>query len=433
MLGILALKPPSSEGGGTVTAADEAAYRTPAFRTLKRKLHRAFLDRMREGTFASNDEEQVRAEFTELLREEGMKDMTGGFRERLLKELVDGVLGLGPLQDLLNDPAITEVMVNSPEEIFVEKAGKLSRVPGTLDGEEELRGIIERIVAPLGRRIDESSPLVDARLSDGSRVNAIIPPLALKGSCLTIRKFAKKKLLVEDLVKNGSLTEPAVKFLNACVAGRMNMLISGGTGSGKTTLLNILASFIGSDERIVTVEDAAELKLPQEHVVILESRPANLEGKGAITIRDLVRNCLRMRPDRIVVGECRGGEALDMLQAMNTGHDGSLSTLHANTPRDALSRLETMVLMAGMDLPLRAIRDQVVSAVNVIVQIARQRDGGRRVTHVTEINGMEGDVYRLQDVFVREGEGPLMPTGLVPRIAEKLSERGRSIDPALFG
>jgi pilus assembly protein CpaF len=342
-------------------------------------------------------------------------------------------LGLGPLQDLLDDPAITEVMVNSPEEIFVEKAGKLSRVPGTLDGEEELRGIIERIVAPLGRRIDESSPLVDARLADGSRVNAIIPPLALKGSSLTIRKFAKRRMEVADLVKNGSLTEPAVAFLKACVAGRMNMLISGGTGSGKTTLLNILGSFIGGDERIVTVEDAAELKLPQEHVVSLESRPPNLEGKGAITIRDLVRNCLRMRPDRIVVGECRGGEALDMLQAMNTGHDGSLSTLHANTPRDALARLETMVLMAGMDLPLRAIREQVASAVNLIVQIARQRDGGRRVTHITEINGMEGDVYRLQNVFEREGLGQLKPTGLVPMLAEKLAERGQRVDLAMFG
>jgi pilus assembly protein CpaF len=414
--------------GAAPGVVDEASYHTPAFRAMKRKLHRTFLDRMREGTFTSSDPEQVKAQFSELLKEGGMRDMTGGFRERLLKELVDGVLGLGSLEDLLNDPAVTEVMVNSPEEIYVEKAGKLSKVPSTLDGEEELRGIIERIVAPLGRRIDESSPLVDARLPDGSRVNAVIPPLALKGSCLTIRKFAKKKLVAEDLVRNGSLTEQSVKFLKACVAGRMNILISGGTGSGKTTLLNILASFIGSDERIVTIEDAAELKLPQDHVVILESRPANLEGKGAITIRDLVKNCLRMRPDRIVVGECRGGEALDMLQAMNTGHDGSLSTLHANTPRDALSRLETMILMAGMDLPLRAIREQVSSAVNLIVQIARQSDGGRRVTQVTEIAGMEGDVYRLQDVFERKGLGELEYCKMVPRLAEVLEERGQKID-----
>ena len=427
--------PASADGSAEASAdsGDADAFRTPAFRALKRRLHSRFLDRMRERGGGAQDPDRVHAELAELLAAEGMPDLTAGFRARLLKELSDGVLGLGPLQDLLDDPAVTEIMVNGPDEIYVERAGKLSRIPRSLDGEEELRGLIERIVAPLGRRIDEASPLVDARLADGSRVNAIIPPLALKGSSLTIRKFAKRRMTTEDLVRNGSLTEPSVRFLRACVAGRMNILISGGTGSGKTTLLNILASFIGADERIVTIEDAAELKLPQEHVVSLESRPPNLEGKGAIMIRDLVRNALRMRPDRIVVGECRGGEAIDMLQAMNTGHDGSLSTLHANTPRDALSRLETMVLMAGMDLPLRAIREQASSAIDLVVQIARQRDGGRRVVAVTEVCGMEGDVYRLQDVFVRRGEGALEPAGLVPRIAEKLAERGFTLDPKLFG
>ena len=417
---------PDAAGG------DGEAYRTPAFRALKRTLHAKFLDRMRERPGIGADPARVRAELADLLQGEGVPDLTAGFRERLLKELADGVLGLGPLQVLLDDPEVTEVMVNGPDEIYVERKGKLSRVRQSLDGEVELRGLIERIVAPLGRRIDESSPLVDARLADGSRVNAIIPPLALKGSSLTIRKFAKRRMTIEDLVRSGSLTEPAARFLQACVAGRLNCLISGGTGSGKTTLLNILASFIGPEERIVTIEDAAELKLPQEHVVSLESRPPNLEGRGAVTIRDLVRNALRMRPDRIVVGECRGGESLDMLQAMNTGHDGSLSTLHANTPRDALARLETMVLMSGMDLPLRAIREQASSAIDLIVQIARQRDGGRRVVQITEVCGMEGDVFRLQDIFMRRGEGALESAGLMPRVAEKLAERGQPLPAGVF-
>ncbi len=412
------------------TAGD--AFRTPAFRALKRTLHAKFLERMRERPGLVAEPARVQAELADLLAAEGVPDLTAGFRDRLLKELADGVLGLGSLQDLLDDPEVSEVMVNGPDEIYVERRGKLSRVQRSLDGEAELRGLIERIVAPLGRRIDEASPLVDARLSDGSRVNAIIPPLALKGSSLTIRKFMKRRMTIDELVANGSLTAPAAAFLRACVGGRMNCLISGGTGSGKTTLLNILASFIGPDERIVTIEDAAELKLPQDHVVSLESRPANLEGKGAVTIRDLVRNALRMRPDRIVVGECRGGESLDMLQAMNTGHDGSLSTLHANTPRDAMARLETMVLMAGMDLPLRAIREQASSAIDLIVQIARQRDGGRRVTQITEVCGMEGEVFRLQDIFVRRGEGPLESAGLVPRLAEKLAERGHPLPPGVF-
>jgi len=416
---------------GPASGAGEEVFHTTAFRALKKKLHSRFLDRMREQGGGAVGE--VKGELYRLLDESGLPDSTPGFRERLLKELSDSVEGLGPLQDLLDDPEVSEVMVNGPDAVFTERKGKLYREARALDGEDELRGIIERIVAPLGRRIDESSPLVDARLPDGSRVNAVIPPLALKGSCLTIRKFPARRLLVEDLVKGGSLSEQSAGFLRASVEGKLNILISGGTGSGKTTVLNILSSFIGATERVVTIEDAAELKLTQEHVVTLESRPPNLEGKGAVTIRDLLKNSLRMRPDRIVVGEVRGGEALDMLQAMNTGHEGSLSTLHANTPRDALSRLETMVMMAGMDLPLRAIRDQVASAVDLVVQIARMKDGSRKITHITEICGMEGEVYRMQDIFTRKGEGAeLAFTGLMPRVAEKLAERGRRLEVSIF-
>jgi pilus assembly protein CpaF len=423
---------PFTAGTAPVTAADEAVYRTPAFRSLKKRLHTRFLDRMREQGGGVSGE--VKGELYRLLDESGLPDSTPGFRERLLKELEDAVQGFGPLQDLLEDPEVSEVMVNGPEAIFTERRGKLHRENRTLDGEDELRGIIERIVAPLGRRIDESSPLVDARLPDGSRVNAVIPPLALKGSCLTIRKFPARRLVAGDLVTGGSLSQQSAGFLQAAVEGKLNILISGGTGSGKTTVLNILSSFIGPAERVVTIEDAAELKLTQEHVVTLEARPPNLEGKGAVTIRDLLKNSLRMRPDRIVVGEVRGGEALDMLQAMNTGHEGSLSTLHANTPRDALSRLETMVMMAGMDLPLRAIRDQVASAVDLVVQIARMKDGTRKVTHITEICGMEGEVYRMQDIYIRKGDGaPLAFTGLLPRVAEKLAERGTKLEAGMLG
>jgi pilus assembly protein CpaF len=429
--------PPAS--GPARAPVGEEHFQSPAFRELKRRLHRRFIEAERERGGASSfrgNREDARRVLLGLFADEGGPDLTPGFRERLLKELTDSVTGLGPLQDFLDDDGVTEVMVNGPDAIFVERGGKITRVPRSLDGEGELRGIIERIVSPLGRRIDEASPLVDARLADGSRVNAVIPPLALDGSSLTIRKFARRRLTVTDLLRGDNLTPAVAEFLRLSVAGKLNMLISGGTGSGKTTLLNILASHIGADERIVTIEDAAELQLPQEHVVRLESRPANMEGRGAVTIRDLVRNSLRMRPDRIVVGEVRGGEALDMLQAMNTGHEGSMSTLHANSPRDALSRLETMVLMAGLDLPLRAVRDQVSSALDLIVQIARLRDGSRRVVRIVELAGMEGDVYRMQDIFVRrdsEGEiGTLVPAGLVPRIADKLAERGFRPDPAWF-
>ena len=362
-------------------------------------------------------------------------------RDALFEQIVAEILGLGPLEPLLADETITEIMVNGPKKIFVERRGKVQRVNLAFESDEHLMRIIERIVAPLGRRIDESSPTVDARLKDGSRVNAVIPPISLNGPTLTIRKFFKKPLTIEDLIRFGSITEEAVEFLRASVIAAVNIVVSGGTGTGKTTFLNVLSSFIPSDVRIITIENAAELQLRQEHVITLESRPPNVEGKGEVSIRDLVINSLRMRPDRIVVGECRGGESLDMLQAMNTGHEGSMTTLHANTTRDALSRLETMVLMAGMELPHRAIRDQVASAIDMIVQLERMRDGSRRVTSVTEIQGMEGDVITTADIFkfeqtgFEEGKiiGRLRPTGIRPKFIEKIEESGIHLPPSIFG
>jgi pilus assembly protein CpaF len=363
-------------------------------------------------------------------------------REQLLTDVVNEALGLGSLETLLADDSVTEIMVNQAAQVYVERQGKLVLSDKCFSSDQAVLGVIERIVAPIGRRIDESSPLVDARLKDGSRVNAIIPPLALKGPCITIRKFKRDALRIEDLVRHQTLTLQMAEFLDVCVKSRKNILISGGTGSGKTTTLNVLSSFIPSDERIVTIEDAAELQLSQAHWVQLESRPANLEGKGAITIRDLVKNTLRMRPDRIVVGECRSGEALDMLQAMNTGHDGSLTTLHANTPRDALARLETMVLMAGMDLPIRAIREQIASAVQIIVQQTRLPDGSRKICFITEIAGMEVDVITLQDIFSFKQEGigeegrvlgRFIASGFVPKFYDDLQRRGIRLKMDIFG
>lgn len=364
-------------------------------------------------------------------------------RHRLVQEVIDDVIGLGPLQKFLSDVAVTEIMVNGPDKIYVERAGRLTLTNARFSSEEHLRRIIERIVTKVGRRIDESSPMVDARLSDGSRVNAIIPPLAVSGSSLTIRKFGQVPLTTEDLISFGTLTPEMAELLRACVVARLNIIVSGGTGTGKTTLLNVLSSFLPTDERIVTIEDAVELQLQQDHVVRLESRPRNIEGKGEISIRDLVRNSLRMRPDRIVIGEVRGGESLDMLQAMNTGHDGSISTVHANSPRDAIARLETLVLMAGMDLPLRAIREQIASAVNLIVHVSRLRDGTRRVTHVTEVQGMEGDIVTLQDAFTFDYSagvdangrflGRPTATGVRPRFVDHFAELGISLSPSVFG
>jgi len=353
--------------------------------------------------------------------------------QALIDSVLDEALGLGPLEDFLHDESVTEIMVNSAKQIFVERKGRLELTERVFSSDQAVLGVIERIVAPLGRRIDESSPMVDARLKDGSRVNAIIPPLAIRGPTLTIRKFTAEPLTIADLVGSDTLTANVAEFLETCVKARQNILISGGTGSGKTTTLNALSGYIPESERIVTIEDAAELKLDQAHVVSLETRPPNIEGRGSIDMRDLVRNALRMRPDRIVVGECRGGEALDMLQAMNTGHDGSLTTVHANGPRDALGRLETMVMMAGMEFPMRAIRDQIASAVNIIVQQTRFPDGSRRITHVSEVTGMEGDVITMQDVFVFEQKGfgddgrvagEHTPTGAIPRFFESLNALG---------
>ena len=388
--------------------------------------------------------EEVRATIEELfdaiLNEENII-LSRGERQRLFEQIVAEILGLGPLQPLLADPTLTEIMVNGAKSIYVERNGKIEPTNLTFESDDHLMRIIDRIVAPLGRRIDESSPYVDARLPDGSRVNAVIPPVSLVGPVLTIRIFAKIPLTVENMIEFGTLTPESVEFLRACVTARLNIVISGGTGSGKTTLLNVLSGFIPSDERIVTVENAAELQLKQEHVVILESRPPNIEGKGAITIRDLVVNCLRMRPDRIVVGECRSGEALDMLQAMNTGHDGSLTTAHSNSPRDTLARLETMVLMAGMDLPVRAIREQISSAINLIVHEERLRDGSRKVVSITEVQGMEGDVIVMQDVFsfqqtgIEAGKviGRLRPTGIRPKFMEQIEQANIHLPPSIFG
>ena len=363
-------------------------------------------------------------------------------RARLVREITHNILGYGPIEPFLADPEVTEVMVNNHHTIYVERGGLIEETDVRFGSERQLLQVIDRIVAQTGRRIDESSPMVDARLPDGSRVNAIIPPLAITGPSLTIRKFSRDPLSMDDLVSFGSLSHQAAAFLEACVEGKLNVLISGGTGTGKTTLLNVLSSFIPERERIITVEDAAELRLAQRHVISLEARPANIEGKGAISIRDLVRNALRMRPDRIVVGECRGAEAVDMLQAMNTGHDGSLTTIHANSPRDALARTETLVLTAGFDLPLKAIRDQIASAFDLIIQVNRLVDGRRRITHITEVGRMEGDVITLQDIFVASfvdeagGEqvtSKMRHTGIRPGFGEKLEQHGVTLPKGLFG
>jgi pilus assembly protein CpaF len=385
-----------------------------------------------QGASAAETEARARPLLNEIMEEERVP-LTGRDRERLIRGVLDELTGYGPIQPLLDDETVTEVMVNGPRQVYVERAGRLTEVECAFRDDAHVLRVIERIVAPLGRRIDEASPMVDARLPDGSRVNAIVPPLAIKGPTLTIRKFAKKPFGPEELIQFGTLTREMAEFLQACVHARLNVLVTGGTGSGKTTTLNVLSSFIPETERIVTIEDAAELQLQQRHVVTLESRPANLEGKGEIPIRMLVKNSLRMRPDRIIIGECRSGEALDMLQAMNTGHDGSLSTLHANSPRDALSRLETLVLMAGTELPSRAIREQIASALDLIVHQSRLKDGSRRITHITEVQGMEGDVTILQDIFTFRQEGIDAsgkvigrhgPTGLRAKCMEHLAAQG---------
>jgi len=363
-------------------------------------------------------------------------------RTQLFRDVLDDLLGYGPIQSLLDEESVSEVMVNGPNDVYVERNGKLVKTNVTFTDDNHVLQVIDRIILPLGRRVDEDNPTVDARLPDGSRVNAVIPPVAIDGPAITIRKFAKDKLTIQELIEFGSITEDMAEFLKACVVSRLNIVISGGTGSGKTTLLNILSSFIPSDERIVTIEDAAELQLHQDHVLRLETKPPNVEGEGAVYIRDLVRNSLRMRPDRIIVGEVRGGEALDMLQAMNTGHDGSLTTAHANTPRDALSRLETMALMSGLDMPLKVIREQIASAVDLIVQQSRLKDGSRKVTYITEVAGMEGDTVVMTDIFKFDQTGideygkiigDLKPTGIRPLFSERLTSAGFKLTPQMFG
>lgn len=431
------------------TKAAVAPVRSDPYEHLKTKIHRRIIDEMsseenRKLLAEDTDPgmlEPVVAKIANTVMDEEPTPVPRAERTKIIGEVVDEVLGYGPIDHLLKDDTISEVMVNHANQVYVERKGKLHLTEAKFRDDTHVMHVIEKIVAPLGRRIDESSPMVDARLPDGSRVNAIIPPLALKGPSITIRKFAKDPFQVSDLIGFGTLTEEIAELLRICVEGKLNVVVSGGTGSGKTTTLNILSSFIPGDERIVTIEDAAELQLRQEHVVTLETRPPNIEGKGAITMRDLVRNSLRMRPDRIVVGEVRSGEALDMLQAMNTGHDGSLTTGHANSPRDMLSRLETMVLMAGMELPVKAIREQISSAVDLIVQQSRLRDGSRKITHITEVQGMEGEVITLQDIFVFEGTGKdengkitgrFKPTGIRPKFLEKLASNGLIVSNDLF-
>ena len=445
-------QPPAPTTGGAPTPPPPAAAPSrfsgalPAresFREAKFRVQNRLVNELDPKLDLSNQVEvrrQIEELFGKIADEEGLA-LTRAERVRMLEQITDEILGLGPMEPLLRDETITEVMVNGPQQVYIEREGRLELTNVTFQNDEHVMRIIQRIIAPIGRRVDESSPMVDARLADGSRVNAIIPPLSLVGPVITIRKFAATPFTVDDLVRFGTATPEMFEFLEACVKARLNIFVSGGTGSGKTTMLNILSSFIPDDERIVTIEDAAELQLRQEHVITLEARPSNIEGKGAIPIRELVRNALRMRPDRIVVGECRSGEALDMLQAMNTGHDGSMSTGHANTPRDMLSRLETMVLMAGMDLPLRAIREQISSAVDLIVHQNRLKDGTRKIVNITEVQGMEGDVIVMQDVFVFEQTdvvegkiiGRLKPTGIRPQFVERFEVAGIHLPPNIFG
>lgn len=438
----------AADTGSQQKVGKHAAPKIDPFEDLKVKIHEKIIEEINANKFSDigteGQDENIEREISEIvekyLEEEGTF-ITKLEKEKLTREIIDETIGYGPINQFIHDASVSEIMVNGPGRVYLEKKGRLVLSDVTFKDDQHVMRVIEKIVAPLGRRIDESSPMVDARLPNGSRVNVIIPPLSLIGPSITIRKFSEKPLAVNDLIDFGTLTPDVAMLLKACVEARLNIVVSGGTGSGKTTTLNVISSFIPEDERIITIEDAAELQLAQQHVIRLETRPPNIEGRGAITIRDLVRNSLRMRPDRIIVGEVRSGEALDMLQAMNTGHDGSLTTGHANSPRDMLSRLETMVLMAGMDLPVKAIREQISSAINLFVQQSRLKDGSRKITHITEVIGMEGDVVTMQDIFVfrqsgrdEKGRisGSLLPTGIIPRFIEKFEESNIALPLSIF-
>jgi len=439
---------PTNGGGGQgglrrPALGQVGAAKGDSFNDLKSRIQNRLIAELDPRMDLSNAEEvrrTVEETFTSVLESESIV-LTRVERLRLFESIAAEILGYGPIEPLLNDDSVSEVMVNGPRQVYVERKGKLELTDVQFQDDDHVMRVIDRIVSPLGRRIDESSPMVDARLPDGSRINAIIPPISLVGPVLTIRKFARDPLTTDDLIRYGTMSAEMVMFLEACVKARLNVVVSGGTGSGKTTTLKILSSFIPDDERIITIENAAELQLRQDHVVTLESRPANIEDRGEISIRDLVMNSLRMRPERIVVGECRGGEALDMLQAMNTGHDGSMTTAHSNAPRDTLARLETMVLMAGVDLPIRAIREQIASAVDVIVHQSRMKDGSRRITAVTEVQGMEGDVIVLQDIFSFEQSGMengkivgrIKPTGIRPKFVTQFEQYNIYLPPNIFG
>ncbi|HVN54126.1 MAG TPA: CpaF family protein [Anaerolineaceae bacterium] len=419
-----------------------AASQSPEIQKLKAYLVNAVARELEANPPPVQERKQATLRCLEQAYQQTHLNLPATLREQVFHDVMDDLLGFGPIQSLLEDPDITEVMVNGPRRVYIERKGKLTRTNISFANDVQVLKLIDRIILPLGRRIDPDTPTVDARLPDGSRVNAVIPPVAIDGPSITIRKFDQGKLSIDQLVEFGSITRHMAELVRACVMAKMNIIISGGTGSGKTTLLNVLSGFIPEDERIVTIEDAAELRLQQDHIVRLETKPANIDGTGAVTIRDLVRNSLRMRPDRIVVGEVRGGEALDMLQAMNTGHDGSLTTLHANSPRDALSRLETMCLMAGMEMPIRVIREQVASAIDLIIQQSRLKDGSRKVTAITEVAGMEGDTIVLTDIFKFEQTGvgqdgvvlgELKPTGIRPLFTPRLEASGFKLSPEVFG
>jgi pilus assembly protein CpaF len=431
------------QGGGP---AGTGRRRDPVLDELRQKIHHHLIDELGPVLYDKRlSEDDLRRRVHEQLQAALAQErapLSAADKAQLIQDVSDDILGYGPIDRLLKDEEITEVMVNGPDSVYIERAGRIEKTPASFVDDTHLRRIIDKIVSQVGRRIDEAQPMVDARLPDGSRVNAIIHPLAIGGPFLTIRKFSKDPYQIDDLIRFGTLNAHAARFLQACVIGRLNVIVSGGTGTGKTTTLNVLSSFIPPDERIVTIEDAKELQLHQEHVLPMEARPPNIEGRGQVTIRDLVKNALRMRPDRVVVGECRSGEALDMLQAMNTGHDGSITTVHSNSPRDTLARIETMVLMAGFDLPVRAIREQMASALDLIVHLTRLRDGTRRITHVTEVQGMEGDVITLQDIFLFDFgmgvdehgrfQGHLKATGTRPKFAEKLADLGIRLGPEVF-